>query len=186
MPDRPATDVRRVARREVLRNQWLTLYEDEIAYADGSPGTYTVVDKRDFAVVLAFTGGGFWLVEQYRYALGRRAWEFPQGGWPSGKSGTPEELAAAELVEETGLRADTLEHLGRLDASPGFATNGFDVYLATGLHEGEPDREASEADMVHRWFPTEELHAMLARGEFTDSNSVAALALFLLRSPVQR
>ena len=186
MPDRP-TDVTRLARREVLRNQWLTVYEDQIAYADGSPGTYTVVDKRDFAVVLPWTGDGFWLVEQYRYARGRRTWEFPQGGWPTGRSGTPEELAATELVEETGLRADKFEHLGRLDAAPGYATNCFDAFLATGLHEGEPRREASEADMVHRWFSTEQLHAMLARGEFADSNCVAALGLFLLRdSAVQR
>ena len=48
---------------------------------------------------------GFWLVEQYRHPVGRRAWEFPQGGWPAGAGGTPEELGRAELAEETGLRA---------------------------------------------------------------------------------
>ena len=70
---------------------------------------------------------------------------------------------ATELAEETGLRADSLEHLGRLDASPGLATNAFDVFLATGLHDGAPQREASEADMVHAYVSVAELDRMLRR-----------------------
>jgi len=174
-------DIERLGSREVYRNQWLALREDRIAYADGSPGLYTIVEKRDFALVVPFSGTGFWLVEQYRYALGRRAWEFPQGGWPAGHDGAPEELAAAELAEETGLRADRLEHLGRLDSAPGYASNGFDVWLATGLHEGEPRREATESDMVHAHISTADLHRMIAAGEFADSSSVAALSLLHLR-----
>jgi 8-oxo-dGTP pyrophosphatase MutT (NUDIX family) len=173
-------DIERVGSREIFRNAWLALREDEIAYADGSRGLFTVVEKRDFALVLPYSGEGFWLVEQYRYALGRRAWEFPQGGWPAGRSGSPEELAAAELREETGLRAERLEHLGRLDSAPGYAANAFDVYLATGLTEGEPQREASEADMVHAHFPEARLRAMIIDGDFRDSNSLAALTLLQL------
>lgn len=177
-------DIEQLSSREVYRNQWLALREDQIAYADGSPGLYTVVEKRDFAVVMPFSGTGFWLVEQYRYALGRRAWEFPQGGWPTGRSGSPEELAAAELREETGLRADRLVHLGRLDSAPGYASNGFDVFVATGLHEGEPRRETSESDMVHAHVSSADLHRMIGAGEFTDSHSVAALSLLhLWQSP---
>ena len=174
-------DVERLGGRELVRTPWLSVREDDIEFADGSRGTYTVVDKRDFAVVVPYTGAGFWLVQQYRYPLGRRSWEFPQGGWPSGRSGTALELAATELAEETGLSADSFSHLGRLDASPGLATNAFDVFLATGLHDGAPQREASEADMVHAYFSAPELEAMVAGGEFRDSNSVAALGLFWLR-----
>ncbi len=177
-------DIQRLGGREVVRTQWLSVREDDIAFADGSRGTYTVIDKRDFAVVVPYTGAGFWLVQQYRYPLQRRSWEFPQGGWPSGRSGTALELATAELAEETGLRADSFEHLGRLDASPGLATNAFDIFLATGLHAGPPRREVSEADMVHAYFAVEQLEAMVASGEFRDSNSVAALAMFWLRTRV--
>ena len=174
-------DIERLGSREIFRNAWLTLREDEIAYADGTRGLYTVVEKHDFALVLPYSGEGFWLVQQYRYALGRRAWEFPQGGWPAGRSGTPEQLAAAELREETGLRAERFEHLGRLDSAPGYASNAFDVFLATGLTEGEPNREASEADMVHAHFTETELRRMITDGEFRDSNSLAALTLLQLR-----
>jgi 8-oxo-dGTP pyrophosphatase MutT (NUDIX family) len=178
-------DIEQLSTREIYRNQWLSLREDQIAFADGSPGLYTVVDKRDFAVVIPYTGEGYWLVQQYRYALGRRAWEFPQGGWPAGHSGTREELAVAELREETGLRADHFVHLGRLDSAPGYATNGFDAFLATGLHEGAPRREATEADMIHAYVSEAELRRMVAAGEFTDSHSVAALALMQLREQLR-
>lgn len=172
--------IRRLSSREIYANRWMRVREDDIGYADGSTGVYTVVEKNDFAVVLPSADGGFWLVEQYRYPLGRREWEFPQGGWPPGRSGTPRELAAAELVEETGFTAGRWEHLGHLHAAPGYASNGFDVFLATELTPGPTHREPSEADMVHAFFTEDAVHAMIARGEFKDSNALAALMLLEL------
>ena len=176
-------EIRRRSTRTAYTNQWLTVREDEIEYADGSTGIYSVVEKNDFAVVLPYADGGFWLVEQFRYPLGRREWEFPQGAWPTGlngHSGTALELAAAELREETGLRAGRFDHLGRLNAAPGYAINAFDVFLATELTEGEPEREASEADMVHAFVTETALHEMIAAGRFRDSNGIAALTLLAL------
>ena len=175
------SEIKRVTSREVYRNPWLALREDEIEYPDGSRGTYAVVDKKDFVVVLPWIDGGYWLVEQYRYPVGSRQWEFPQGGWSHGRSGTALELAAAELGEETGLRAARYQHLGRLFAAYGYSSQSFDVFRATGLTQGPPRREISEQDMVHRWFASEELWAMVADGRFADSFSVAALTLDGLR-----
>lgn len=177
MEERPP-EIRQLASTEVYRNPWLRVREDEIEYADGSTGTYAVVEKQDFVLVLPWTGDGFWLVEQFRYPVGVRAWEFPQGGWAAGKSGTLDELAVAELAEETGLVAGALRSLGRLYAAYGYCSQSFEVYLATDLTEGAPDREATEQDMQHRWFAEADLRAMIGRGEFPDSHSVAALALF--------
>lgn len=73
--------VRRISSREVYCNAWLSVREDEVVRADGSTGVYGVVDKPDFAVVIPKDFDGFWLVEQFRYPVGRRAWEFPQGSW---------------------------------------------------------------------------------------------------------
>jgi 8-oxo-dGTP pyrophosphatase MutT (NUDIX family) len=179
-------DIRRLGGREVFANRWLRLRNDEIEYADGTRSTYTVLERSDFALVLPFADGGFWLVEQYRYPLGRRCWELPQGGWPPGGGGSALELAQAELVEETGLRAASWQHLGRLAASPGLGSQYFDVYLAEELTAGDPQREASEADMVHRWFPDPELRAMIRRGEVVDAHTVAALMLYDLRPAVPR
>ncbi len=169
--------IRQLSSREVHRTPWMSVREDAVEFANGTRGTFSVVDKADFAVVLPYVDGGFWLVQQFRYALGRREWEFPQGGWPAGASGTAAELAAAELREETGLVAGRLVHLGRLAAGSGFCSQYYDVFLATELTAGEPDREATEADMVHEWRPEKAVRAMIAAGEFVDAHSVAALTL---------
>src|SRR3712207_9507838 len=73
--------VRMTGSREVYRNPWLRVREDAVERADGSAGVYSVVEKPHFALVLPYERDGFWLVEQFRYPVGRRAWEFPQGTW---------------------------------------------------------------------------------------------------------
>ncbi len=176
-------EIRRLAGREVYRTPWMSIREDEVEFPGGARGTYSVVDKPDFVLVLPYTDGGFWLVEQFRYPVGKREWEFPQGGWPSGHTGSQDELAAAELREETGLQADTLTHLGHLHAAYGYSSQGFDVYLATGLTPGPAQREVTEADMIHEWRAEGEVRAMITRGEFVDAHSVAALTLFDLHRP---
>jgi 8-oxo-dGTP pyrophosphatase MutT (NUDIX family) len=177
MSTEPPDEVRRLSRREVYRSRWMTVHEDEVEFTGGVQGTYSVVEKSDFAVVVPYADGGFWLVQQFRYPVGSRQWEFPQGSWPAGKDGDARQLAAAELREETGLRAGDLIHLGRLFAAYGYSTQRFDVFLATDLVPGATHREASEADMVHRWFAESQVRDMLGAGTFADAHSVAALAL---------
>jgi 8-oxo-dGTP pyrophosphatase MutT (NUDIX family) len=175
--------IRQLATRVVYHNPWLTVREDEVEFGNGTTGIYSVVDKADFALVLPYERDGFWLVEQYRYPISARQWEFPQGGWAAEKSGTPAQLAAAELAEEVGMSARRLEHLGHLHACYGFSNQGYDIFLATGLTPGTPDREATEQDMVHRWFAEQDVRSMIERGELADAHSIAALALFDLARP---
>jgi 8-oxo-dGTP pyrophosphatase MutT (NUDIX family) len=166
--------------RVVYRNPWMTVREDTVRHPDGTPGLYGVVEKPDFALVLPRWADGFWLVEQYRYPVRRRAWEFPQGGWGQGGGGSATDLARAELAEETGLRAASLIHLGHLYEAYGYSTQGFDVYLATGLTEGEPDREPGEQGMVHRRFTDTEVAEAIRDGLIVDAPSLAALTLYRL------
>ena len=173
--------MRTVSSREVYRNRWMTVREDEVELDDGQRGIYGVVDKTDFALVVPVDTGGVWMVEQHRYPVGERCWEFPQGTWGEGRSGSPEQLARAELAEETGLRAVRLEHLGRLNSAHGFCSQRYDVWAATGLTQGETDREPSEADMVHRFVPDAELAGWIRDGQLADSHSLAAWALVQAR-----
>ena len=174
--------MRTTGSREVYRNPWIRVREDEVERADGSAGVYSVVEKPDFALVLPYEREGFWLVEQFRHPIGRRAWEFPQGTWTAGAGGSAEELARAELAEETGLRAGSLRHLGRLDLAPGLSTQEFDVWLATDLTPGPTAREATEADMQQAFVTEAELRAMVREGRFTDGPSLAAYGLLLDRT----
>ena len=173
--------IERVATREIYRNPWLVLREDDIRRADGSPGIYSVVDKQTYALVMPYDRGRFRLVEQFRYPLGARRWEFPQGTAPDLADAEPSELAARELREETGLRATSFEALGQLDTAPGMTSQRGWVFLATGITEGEADREHEEQDMRSAWFPREDVEEMIRSGVIADAQSIAAYGLFLLR-----
>ena len=180
---RTVRNVQTTSSREVYRNPWMRVREDEVLLPDGRAGTYGVVDKPDFALVVPREDDGdLWLVEQYRYPVGQRSWEFPQGSWSptTGAAGGPAELAAAELREETGLRAARLQHLGRLHEAPGFCSQGFDVWLATGLVAGPSEREVTEQGMQTRRVPDEEFRRMVRAGELVDAASIAAYALCAL------
>ena len=52
--------------------------EDEIRRPDGSLGIYGVVDKPNYALIIAADGDRLRLVEQFRYPVGERRWEFPR------------------------------------------------------------------------------------------------------------
>jgi 8-oxo-dGTP pyrophosphatase MutT (NUDIX family) len=172
--------VRTTSSREAYRNPWIRVREDVIERDDGSTGLYGVIERPDFGLILPAERDGFWLVEQFRYPLGRRCWEFPQGTWGHGRDGSSEDLARSELAEETGLRAAELTRLGHLDLAPGLSDQEFDVWLATGLTPGPTAREATEADMRQAFVPETELRQMIRDGVFTDGPSLAAYSLLLL------
>lgn len=172
--------IERLASHEVYRSRWMTLREDEIRRPDGSHGSYAVIDKPDYALVIARDGDRFCLVEQFRYPLGLRRWEFPQGTAPDLVDVEPATLAERELREETGLRAESMVLLGLLDVAPGMSSQRGRVFLATGITEGEHEREHEEQDMHSAWFSRAEVEQMIVDGDITDAQSIAAWALFLL------
>ena len=173
--------MRALQSRQVYANAWMTVREDVIRRPDGSDGIFGVVDKPGYALVMPWDGARFMLVEQFRYPLGARRWEFPQGTAPQRADVDATELAARELREETGLTASRLDDLGMLDVAPGMSSQRGRVFLATGLTEGPPQREHEEQDMRCAWFGRAEFDGMIRNAEITDSQSLAAYALFLLR-----
>ncbi|WP_019808158.1 NUDIX domain-containing protein [Saccharomonospora halophila] len=166
--------------RQVYANDWMTVREDAVRRDDGSDGIYGVVDKPDYALVIPLDGDRLHLVEQFRYPLGLRRWEFPQGTAPGRNAVAPAELAARELREETGLAARELVELGLLDVAPGLASQRGRAFLATGLEQGVAAREHEEQDMRTAWFTRAEFEVMVSGGEITDAQSIAAYTLLLL------
>jgi 8-oxo-dGTP pyrophosphatase MutT (NUDIX family) len=162
------------ATRIVYENRWMRLHEDRTERADGTPGLYAWVEKPPAAVIVPVDGGHVWLVEQHRHPIGRRFWEFPQGAWEEDPGARAEDLARGELAEETGLRAERIEHLGQLFFAYGITDQRFDVWRAASLVEGEQALESTEHDLRVGRFAVEELEAMIADGRVRDAATVAA------------
>jgi 8-oxo-dGTP pyrophosphatase MutT (NUDIX family) len=174
--------IERVSSRVVYQNAWMTVREDGIVRSDGSAGIYGVIDKPPSALIVPFEDDGFWLVEQYRYTVGARYWEFPQGTLPDRADGDPVAVARHELAQETGLHAEHVTPLGRFFHAYGMSSQACNAFLATGLrHDAEaaaPDPE--ELDLVATWFPRAEFEAMLRDGRIADLATIAAYGLLLL------
>ncbi|MGH3818200.1 MAG: NUDIX domain-containing protein [Pseudonocardiaceae bacterium] len=179
-PEPSGLAIQRVSSRIVYHNQWMRFLEDVIQHPDGSQGIYSHVEKPDFALIIPVERDGFHLVEQYRYPVSHRSWEFPQGTLPDRESGDPAALARRELVEETGLRAGRLRRLGCLYPAKGMSSQACVVFVADQLEAGRHSREHEEQDMRQRWFSRTELEDMIRGGIVTDGSTVAAYMLYLL------
>lgn len=166
--------------RQVYANAWMTVREDSVRRADGSVGIYGVIDKPTYALIIAVDGERLQLVEQFRYPLGQRRWEFPQGTAPDRADADPAELARRELREETGLLAGRMREIGMLDVAPGMSSQRGRVFLASQLVAGPPQRELEEQDMRTGWFSRAQFETMAADGQITDAQSLAAYLLLLL------
>ncbi len=162
----------------VYENRWMRLREDRLERADGSPGLYSVVEKRPAAVVLPLHDDEtVTLVEQYRHPVGGRFWELPQGALDEQEGAGAEQIARTELAEETGLRASGFEHLGRLHFAYGISAQYFDAWLATGLSQGRQALEDEEEGLRVGRFALARVEQMIRTGAIADAASVAVFGL---------
>ena len=168
-----------LASREVYRNHWMRVREDEILRSNGKKGIYGVVDKEDAAIILPIDQGRIWLVEQFRYTIQERAIELPQGGWER-EVDNPEELARGELHEELGLLAAEMKFLGTLWISYGFTNQKQHVFLATGLTQVERVPDPEEHDMRVLSMTVAEFEEMMLSGAIRDNCTLSAWGLYLL------
>jgi len=183
MPDNQEQKVRpsiqTLSRREVYRNHWMRVYEDQIKRSNGKDGIYGVVEKDDSAIILPIDQGRIWLVSQYRYTIQERAFELPQGGWEM-EINNPEELARGELREEIGVNASEMIYLGNLWIAYGFTKQRQHVFLATGLTPQEGERDVEEHDLLVHNFSIEEFEEMMRTGVIRDNCTLSAWGLYLL------
>jgi len=176
----PDPEIRTTASRIAYQNPWMTVREDQIERASGAKGIYGVVEKPDFALIVPVQDGRMHLVQQYRYPVGARFWEFPQGSTANGEADRLAQ-AATELREETGLVAANWRHAGNLFAAYGYAKNGFDIYLATQLTPGPTDLESEEEGLVAQDFGIDEVERMILDGVIRDGATVAAFGLLRMK-----
>src|SRR4051812_1284322 len=72
--------------REVYRNRWLRVREDNTLDPNGDPSRYAIVQCRPAVGIVAVTDDRqIHLVGQHRYAVDEYSWEVPAGGVDDGE-----------------------------------------------------------------------------------------------------
>ena len=130
----------------------------------GEIADYEVIDLLDTAIVLALAGGDVLLVRQFRPGPEELLLELPGGVIEPGRE--PIEVAAAELLEETGYRGN-LAPTGTI-MKDAYATNAKHLFLATDCTKvAEPEHpELSEPVLVS----LDEFRAQLRSGRLADTD----------------
>lgn len=167
--------------RIAYANRWTRIREDRFRRDDGSEGLYGVVERTDFVVIVPLRDGRVTLVQQYRYPVRERVWEFPMGMWEQAPGTDPAVVAAGELREETGLVAGSMLHAGEMFQGPGYCTQRGHIFLATELSQGATEREVTEQDMICREFPIPVVEAMVSDGTIHEAMTIAAFGLLRIK-----
>ncbi len=172
-PERVGPWVRRT-RRVAYDNPWITIWHDEVARPDGSPGIYGVVHFANLAVgaVVFDDDDRVLLVGQHRYTLDTWSWELPEGGVPPGEAA--DDGARREVREETGVEADGWREIVRFHLSNSISDEAGILFTARATSHGPASPEPSE-DLAIRWLAFDEALAMTSDGRITDAMTIMGL-----------
>ncbi|HSI26361.1 MAG TPA: NUDIX hydrolase [Aeromicrobium sp.] len=160
-------------------NPFLSVRTDRIVDPSGEEHDRAVVEHRGAVAILALDEDDrVLLVEQYRHPVGLRMLEIPAGVLDvDGESSR--EAAARELGEEADVAAATWEELFTMAATPGYSTEQWVLWRATGLSplpQGDRTRrEAEEADLVQWWMPLDDAVEAILAGRIGDALTVAGI-----------
>jgi 8-oxo-dGTP pyrophosphatase MutT (NUDIX family) len=159
--------------REVYRNSWLRLREDQVLRPDGHPGLYGVVEMVDAVGVVALTGDEqVYLVGQHRYPTDHFGWEIVAGyGDPSEG---PLASARRELREETGLSAADWTPLGVCHVSNSVTDQIGHLFLARDLSPGAAAPDETE-ELAIRTVPLAEAVRLAQSGRIVQAFSLVGL-----------
>ena len=167
----------KVSSTRAYHGRVISLDVDEVRFPDGSTGSLEMIRHPGASAIVPLMGDGesdpqVLLIRQYRYAANGFLYEIPAGRLDEGE--TPMECAHRELSEETGYRAQRVEHLFTMFTTPGFTDEKIHLFLATGLTAGEAHRDVDEfMELV----PTRLSKAlsMVEQGEIQDAKTALAL-----------
>jgi 8-oxo-dGTP pyrophosphatase MutT (NUDIX family) len=172
---------KKLSSKEIYRNRFMWLTEDEVETDNEKRETYGVVHKKPFALIIPLDGDNFTLVGEYRYFVDSFSWGFPAGHY---EHDSIEQTAKQELREETGQIAKSIEKLGSFWIGPGAIDQECVVFLATDISEGDTDREETEEDMEIKKVSLEEIRRMIKSGEIKDGPTITALSMLELSAKV--
>lgn len=170
-------------RRIVARSRLFAVEQVDLTFSNGAHRQFErmagsgrgavmivpIVDNDHFLLIREYGAG------THRYELG-----FPKGLIDPGE--TPLVAANRELQEEAGVAARTLYELQQVSMAPTFFNARMHIVVAQDLYPQQLDGDEPEPLEVVKW-PFAEIDQLLARDDFTEARSIAALLLLLRNWP---
>ena len=148
---------------------------DTVRLINGNTATRLYFDHLGASGILPIEDEQIYLVQQYRYPIGKATWEIPAGKREKGQTFLT--CARAELKQETGLRAKYMKKLLMFHPSNAFSNEELHLYVATGLSRGKDAPDEDEFINVKK-FPLEKVYRMIETGKIQDAKTIIGLLAF--------
>jgi ADP-ribose pyrophosphatase len=162
--------------KELLKTKIFSVTEDEAIEPGGFRIKRAIIQHPGSAVMMAIDEKKrVLLVRQYRLPARQFLWELPAGRVDPGE--TPLKAAKRELIEETGMRAKKWSKLVSYYPSPGFLAEKMNLFVATGLTQGESAPMEDER-IETRWFPAREIEELIRAGKILDGKTITGFLMW--------
>jgi ADP-ribose diphosphatase len=165
-----------LARRLAAQSRIFRVESVDLEFANGERRTYErILGGQDSVMIVPLRDDDTLLLAR-EYAAGSDDYQL---GFPKGVVDPGEDMLAAagrELREELGLAARDLCILRRVSIVPGYIQHCTQIVLARGLYLDPLPGDEPEPIEAVPW-PLSDLDGLLARPDFTEARSVAALFL---------
>lgn len=165
--------IRVTGSRLLHQGRLMRLRLDNVILPRGTEDVYEYAEIKNGSTTLAVEDNlDVWLVNEWKYAVGRRSLEAVSGGMEPGE--TPADTAHRELREEVGLTASELIPMGFVDPFTTMLNCQNHLFLARGLASVPHDHEEGELIEIVR-MPLAEAVEKTLSGEITHAASAVAI-----------
>ena len=178
-----AEPIRRLQENLVYKSRFAAIYDDVVAFPDGTHGNYLrIVESqgKQGVAILPVCEDQIALVRVYRYPLGSWEWGIPRG-FAHGTD--PEKSARNELEEELGQGPDRLLPMGTLTPNSGLLASSVKLFLAQYAAAVSQPVDRQEVAEV-RWVSTRVLCDEIAHGQIKDAFTLSALVCAKVRGHI--
>ena len=138
-----------------------------------------VVRHNGGAAILCITKDDRVLLErQFRYPYNEVIYEIPAGKLEKGED--PYQAALREFEEETGNKAESLEHLIDIYPTCGYSSEVIYLYLAKDYVKTNTNFDVDEV-IETEYIPLSDVLDMINSGKIKDAKTICALSAYLIR-----
>ncbi|MGX8262367.1 NUDIX domain-containing protein [Streptomyces thermocarboxydus] len=169
--------------RDLYDNRWVKLQLWDVQPPGMESFEHHVVKLHQVAVTAVLDDQDRVLMMwRYRFVPQQFGWELPGGIVDAGED--PADAALREVVEETGWRPKTLEHVVSYQPMVGMVDSPHEIFVGYGAERvGEPT-DLEEAGHIE-WVPLSDIPGLMARGELMGSGTLVALLHILANRRAQ-
>ena len=162
--------LKKISTEKIFESKWISLHYDRILDDHGLEQMYNVVDFKNESVVAMVRNGTQLLVtENYRYPINIRQMEFPAGNIEAGE--TPEQAAAREVLEETGITIKCKAAAYSFYPSNGITNQKIHVVIADYV-KGLPEAQDEISNCY--WMEEANFERKICAGAITDGPTLIA------------